>query len=474
MTDSAYRIGAPVGLVCFLFIAWLAFLHPQYIGSYTNLGALIFAEILVAALWHYEQRFFPLLMVVFMLAGTAEPLKGSAAYGRWLVLAVAAIAGCILYLRTQGLSLGVFHLVALISVVSALVSGMVSSDSRTALLKTLSLLLLFLYGATGARLAVIGREAKFVAGMLLGCEFLVYISAVFYFIFHYPIYGNPNSLGVVMGIVATPLLLWGVLVSEGSPVGRRRLFAFGLCQLLLLSSYARAGFAAAAVSYIFLCVGLRRYRLLIKCAGMVILAAAVVATVMPRPGAKADSFVATFLYKGHQGKGIMASRRSPWDQTAAVIRQRPWFGSGFGTSVTTSDEAQSTSAVQSEIAITREHGNSYLAITEWVGLLGVVPFLALVFLVAMNVGRVMIWVRRTGNPYSPALPIAAVLAAGVVHATFEDWMFAVGYYMCVFFWALAFVLVDLIHNGGEEFAHPASTSPPCPSHSQYGVPAAST
>ena len=102
MTDSAYRIVAPVGLACFLFIAWFAFLHPQYISSYTDLGALIFAEILVAALWHYEQRFFPLLMVVFMWAGTAVPLKGSAAYGRWLVLAVAAIAGCVIYLRTQG------------------------------------------------------------------------------------------------------------------------------------------------------------------------------------------------------------------------------------------------------------------------------------------------------------------------------------------------------------------------------------
>jgi O-antigen ligase len=473
MTDSAYRIGAPVGLACFLFIAWLAFLHPQYMGSYTDLGALIFAEILVAALWHYEQRFFPLLMMVFMWAGTAVPLRGSAAYGRWLVLAVAAIAGCVIYLRTRGLSLGIFHLVALFSVASALVSGMVSSDPRSALLKTASLLLLFLYGATGARFAVIGREAKFLSGMLLSCEFLVYISAALYFIFHYPIYGNPNSLGVVMGIVATPILLWGVLVSEGSPIGRRRFFAFGLCQLLLLSSYARAGFVAAAVSYIFLCVGLRRYRLLMKCTGMVILAAALIATIMPRPGADAGSFVVTFLYKGHRGKGIMASRRSPWDQTAAVIRKHPWFGSGFGTSVTSSDEVQSTSTVQSEIAITREHGNSYLAITEWVGLLGVVPFLVLVCLVGVNVGRVMIWVRRTGNPYSPALPIAAVLAAGVVHATFEDWMFAVGYYMCVFFWILAFVLVDLTHNGRQEFAHPASTAPPCLLHSKYGVPAVS-
>jgi O-antigen ligase len=462
----------PIGLGCFLFIAWFAFFHPGYISNYSDLGALIFAEILVAALWHYEQRFFPLLMAVFMWAGISVPLKGTAASGRWLVLAVATIAGCVIYLKTQGRSLGIFHLVALFSVVSALVSSTVSSDPRAALLKTLSLLLLFLYGATGARLAVIGREGKFLAGMLLSCEFLVYISAVSYFVFHYPIYGNPNSLGVVMGIVATPILLWGVLVSEGSPVARRRLFAFGLCQLLLLSSYARAGFAAAAVSYIFLCVGLRRYGLLIKCAGMVVLAAAVIATVMPPRGAETDSFVATFFYKGHQRNGLMASRRSPWDQTSAVIRRHPWFGSGFGTSVAESDEAQSTSTVSSADAITREHGSSYLELTEWVGLLGVLPFSLLIFLVGVKVSQVMIWVRRTRNLYSPALPIAAVLAAGVVHAAFEDWMFAVGYYMCVFFWVLAFVLEDLIHNVGHRFADPASSSPERRWHNSYGVVAA--
>jgi hypothetical protein len=26
---------------------------------------------------------------------------------------------------------------------------------------------------------------------------------------------------------------------------------------------------------------------------------------------------------------------------------------------------------------------------------------------------------------------------------FEDWLFAPGYYLCVFFWSLAFVLVDV-------------------------------
>jgi hypothetical protein len=40
--------------------------------------------------------------------------------------------------------------------------------------------------------------------------------------------------------------------------------------------------------------------------------------------------------------------------------------------------------------------------------------------------------------------LAGVLAAGLVHAAFEDWLFAPGYYLCVFFWALAFVMVDVL------------------------------
>jgi len=36
------------------------------------------------------------------------------------------------------------------------------------------------------------------------------------------------------------------------------------------------------------------------------------------------------------------------------------------------------------------------------------------------------------------------LAAGLVHAAFEDWLFAAGYYLCVFFWTLAFIMVDVL------------------------------
>jgi hypothetical protein len=65
-------------------------------------------------------------------------------------------------------------------------------------------------------------------------------------------------------------------------------------------------------------------------------------------------------------------------------------------------------------------------------------------LTARNVRTVFLWMRRTGDGLAPAVPVAAVVTAGLVHAAFEDWMFAVGYYVCVFFWTMAFILVDFL------------------------------
>ena len=90
------------------------------------------------------------------------------------------------------------------------------------------------------------------------------------------------------------------------------------------------------------------------------------------------------------------------------------------------------------------------------GLLGVLPFYALVVMVLLNARRVLVWMHRTGSPYSAAVPLAAIMVGGLVHAAFEDWLFAVGYYLTVVFWVLAFVLVDVLP---EPVAAVAETNP---------------
>jgi len=323
---------------------------------------------------------------------------------------------------------------------------MVSSHPALAALKALSIFLLFLYGAAGARLAVAGRETQFLRGLLLGCEILVYINVALHFILRVSLFNNPNALGALTGVALAPLLAWGVVTSNEITTRRRRSLAFILAILLLLFSFARAAIVGALLSCILLCIVLRQYRLLVKGLAIALAAAALIAAVAPPQASEDDSLADVFIYKGKRQAGLLGSRQTPWQQTVAVIQEHPWFGSGFGTSKTAVDEVVESRGFASNSKFTREHGSSYLAILEWQGLLGVAPFLALVLAVVLNAGEVLLWVRRTGNVFSPALPISLVVIAGLVHAAFEDWLFAVGYYLCVFFWSLAFALNDFVSH----------------------------
>ena len=445
MNDRLAKIVLSVLLASFCLIGvGLAFFRPAYFSSGSALGTVLFLQILLMAIWNYRTSFLPVLLAAFLWAGMAVPMNMLWTSGRWFVLAAGALAGLVVYMREPQHQFSLFHFVAFFCVVAALVSAGVSGYPDLAVLKALSLLLLFLYGSFGGRLAAMGREIRFVTGLLLGCELLVYLSAVAYLILRQTIFDNPNSLGAVMGVVAAPLLLWGILISEKTWERRRRTFAFLLSLMLLFTSYARAGFAAAAVSCLLLCVALRRYGLLMKGIAAALLLAALAAATVPLPEHRAESLASVFLYKGRREDGILGSRKSVWDRTVAVIQEHPWFGSGFGTSPTSDEVIQQFGSYQSAPQARREHGNSYLEITEWVGFLGDVPFLALLLLIALNVGRILLRVRRTGNVSFPAAPLAVVLAAGLVHAAFEDWLFAVGYYLCIFFWTLAFILVDLL------------------------------
>ena len=427
--------------------------RPGYLASPDLLGTLIVAELVLAAVCNYRQIFFPVVLGAFLWAGVGVPLASAWVMGRWFVLLIAAVAGFAIYIKDRNHYFSATHLVALLCVISAVISALVSAYPEEALLKAMSLLLLILYGASGVRLAVpMGRPDIFFGWLLRGCEVLTYLSAIAYFALRWEIFGNPNSLGGVMGVAVVPTLLWGFISAETIVAKRRLGFELVLALLLLLSSFARAGIAAGAIASIILCVTLRQYRLLIKgIAASAVLAVAVVMFVpLPESSPKWDgsqSVVSMFLYKGRPDQGLTGSRKGVWDQTWAVIKDNPWFGSGFGTSLTGEDLTNiqlKYTGTHIDTRVAREHGNSYLAISEWVGLLGVVPFYCLIVMVGLKIRDAFSRASRSQNVFSPLLPAAAILTAGLIDAAFEDWLFAVGYYLCIFFWAIAFILVDLL------------------------------
>ena len=223
MNEQLTKIAVPAAiLAACLFGVYLALTRPAMLYRVDLIGAVIFLQIVAVALWKFKERFFLLMIVAFLWAGTAIPLSGTWNVGRWVVLAAGAIAGLWIYTREHTHHFGSLHLVALFAIISAGVSAVVSTHPEVAILKAGSLLLLFLYASTGGRLAIIARELRFFTGLLLGCEILVYFTAISYFFLFFAFLGNPNSLGEVMGVVTVPLLMWGVLVSQDPAMLRRR------------------------------------------------------------------------------------------------------------------------------------------------------------------------------------------------------------------------------------------------------------
>lgn len=435
-------VGVGLGLCLAIYFAYS---HLYYFGSVSFLGGILLLEIIVVSIWRYDRRFFVLLMIAFLWAGMHVPMEGAWTSARWAVLVAGAAVGSIAWMRTPRKPFGVFHLIAFFCICTAFVSATVSPFLQMASLKAFSLLLLFLYCASGARLAVLGREERFFHGLLWGTEIAVYVTTICYFGLGQSIWGNPNSLGASMGVGVFPILLWGWFTSDVPGVRLRRLIALLLCAYLVSFSMARAGMVAVVLVTLVFCVCLHQYKLLVKTAALVLVLIAVTGTFAPgKLDTKLGDMKDAVLYKGHKEEGVMGSRRTPWQKSIATIKEHPLFGTGYGTSPTGEEPGLSFGPVRSTATTSREHGSSYITIAEWVGLLGGLPFVALLAVTVSNLWKVCAWMRRARDPRHYSIPLAMVMVAGLAHASFEDWLFAVGYYLCVYFWFFAFLLPDLI------------------------------
>jgi O-antigen ligase len=454
MENRLERAGPALLLLsCALFSTSILLFRPALFTDPLSLGGIVFIQVVVAAIWRFQQRFFALLMLCFLFAGTGIPPEGAWLTARWVVLGIGAVVGFVVYVKQRDLHFKAFHLAALICVISAIVSALVSDSPAIAESKALSLLMLFTYAAAGGRLALVRKKDQFFPVLLAVAEFGTYLTATAYLVFRFPFLGNPNSLGAIMGTVCVPVLLWGSFVAETKPERSRRTFAFGLALLLVLFSQSRASILGCVAACVLFCLAMRRYKLLVLGSVLALMLALLAVTLTPIEDKSADlpvrhggTLTSFFLYKGHDADGLFGSRKTPWQETLSVIQQHPWFGSGFGTDLSVNPFRRYADDVESPGNITREHGNSYLAILNWVGLLGVLPFACLLLFVAMYAARALLWLHRTQNRSLCCVPVAMIVVAGLIDVAFEDWLFAVGYYLSVFFWVMAFALVDFLRT----------------------------
>lgn len=445
MKNDSRFIGLLASIVLVSVLAAVAESRPGYFTNLNILGGLLLLQVVIAIIWHYEQWFFAVMMLSFIWAGTDLPLSGAGSIVRWVFLGVGAFVGVIKWAeheRRQHFS--TIHLVALLCVLAALVSSLVSRRPEISLLKSGSFFLLFLYVSCGGRVAVIGREKAFFAGLVTACEVIAYFSAICYWGLHFEVFGNPNSLGAVMGVAVVPILLWALLSAEERQKRQRLGLALLLAAGLLYSSVSRAGILACVMAISVMCIALRRHLLFVKGAFAMVFLVAIVAIVQPAKfDALVDSFTEDMIYKGHEQQGLLASREAPWRDTMNVIKESPWFGSGFGTDPSLDHQPTTVGMFSTVAGLAREHGNSYLALVGYVGLLGLTPFLAMLGIVARYIYSGCANMRRTRDVTSYSVPLVMVCVAALVHAFFEDWLFAVGFHLTIFFWVLVFVLAEM-------------------------------
>jgi len=428
---------------CPAVLLFLAYSRPGYFTSEIYIGGLVLLEALAAAVWLYRQVFFPIVLVAFLLAGVDLPVGTFWTQARWFFLAVGAVVGAVIMLKERSHHYGLFHVTATFAVLATLISAAVSQYPGVALLKALSFGLLFLYAGTGARLSVTGRENRFFTGLLTGFEVLV-AAIAFFHVIGTEAMGNPNALGAVMGVGAAPVLFWGALLDEPVWTKRRRWVLYGIAMYLTFHSHSRAGMGAALISSGLLCIALRRYKMIGYGVAIITILVAVGAIFQPeRMSNAASNLTTSVVFKGHAESGLLASRETPWKAALDSIDNHFWFGTGLGTVENPDSDNAASGMFSSTSDVTAENGSSYLAILAGVGVIGSFPFLLLLLLLLGRVFRTISWMLRTGNACHPAVPIAMIVVAGLIHGGFEDWLFAPGYYLCIFFWSLAFVFLDV-------------------------------
>jgi hypothetical protein len=418
-----------------IFLLVLSVKRPYLFGESNLLGLLVLVVAgLIAS--QYETHFWTVMVAVFFWAGSALPLAGAMNLFRWVVLGLGAFLSLGYYARkVNRVPFNRFHLLGLFAVIAAFASAMVSVNPPMTVLKSLSLAGLFVYGSVGARSLWARNPEPFVRKMVLLTEFLVYFTAICYSA-SFAVWGNPNSLGLVMGCICWPVLLWRFMLPGTRNDYPRRFIALLVCGALLVLSLSRASMMAASLTSIFLLVGARRYRTLLLGAGL--FAVILVNTFLVTPDRFQDASQTLMYKKGDRGN-VMDSRQSAWERSLRSFRQHPWLGLGFGAADNSTDQ-RFTYVTQGQL--TRERGSSYLAMLETTGLVGSVFFALLISALIREIWRVFSWMRRTGKVSQPAVVAAAIILAGLANACFEDWMFAVGYYMSVIFWVLALSLRD--------------------------------
>lgn len=266
---------------------------------------------------------------------------------------------------------------------------------------------------------------------------------------------DPNTAALLFGVVA-PLALWSFLA------GRRRWTSLAILALLvgsIVASGSRGGLGSAAVGCLLLALVARRGRAAAIAAAAVVVIAAVGAGIqsLPKPAATSPATVVTQPSGPKPGfvdanlsypldsdvgrplpgggeppvrRGFFSSsgRGQAWSGAAHAAARRPIAGHGFGT-----EQIVFVDRYYSFVGGLPE--NSYLGLALQLGAAG------LLALVALVVVLVLAGVRTLSLPFAGAG--LAVLAAGLVAAIVQSYLYSAGNIAALALWLPAFLLAGV-------------------------------
>jgi len=248
-------------------------------------------------------------------------------------------------------------------------------------------------------------------------------------------FGNPNSLGAFIPLVAPVLLLELLRSFDKGPQIRVANVVLTIAYFsLLFMSRSRAGLVAT-----FLACGWWLYFAHRRAFGLflggALLSALIMGLYFPE---NVQNLNRVYVLKG--SAYVLKSRGELLSASWEAAKESPLIGVGFGVSKGYSEDWQF--AFESGAA-GREKANSFLALVEEVGLVGAgFLLLPLAWVLAAAVQRLMLFRRRhqMGGEFWVTLTLSACLVGGLGNAFFEAWLTSVGFFSTVLFWLVFGVL----------------------------------
>jgi O-antigen ligase len=226
--------------------------------------------------------------------------------------------------------------------------------------------------------------------------------------------GNSNALGASI-MLTSPWLIYELKRSWGNRRRRRWLVALACATaVVMLATHSRAALCAFFIVPAFASRQLNVGR---KVTVLYVAVMALILTFAFRPETF-DLFYHSYVAK--RSDNIMASRGTQMEDSWDAAKQGGIFGEGFGVSVGVSRYWEVTTFSR----ISREKGNSILAIVEETGVVGLAFYLAIL-------GAMYLAFRRSSRNSDPDQKFIANIAIGyflaaLVHGQFEAWFLSFG------------------------------------------------